>query len=197
MYIDESHVAAVVVNQVAQVCQMRRRRIHACISMNRMWLLSSLTRLRCSCAFRSPQQTMYIIYMYCTFMFTYVLCIYIYIYVHTYKPAQFVRVQLSSTDYLSLAEVEVWGFSKVEPWKHLYGMKRWTQVSLYLYPILSMNTNNSSSSSSSSGLKSYYSMCFVECVLLNVSSSSYEALDSAMQCVFQGRGSKALVYPFY
>ena len=46
------------------------------------------------------------------------------------QVAQFVRVQLASTDYLSLAEVEVWGFPKVQPWKHLYGMKRWTQVSL-------------------------------------------------------------------
>ena len=59
---------------------------------------------------------------------THLLCVCIYI--HTYIPAQFVRVQLSSTDYLSLAEVEVWGFPKVQPWKHLYGMKRWTQVSL-------------------------------------------------------------------
>ena len=48
------------------------------------------------------------------------------------QPAQYVRIQLSSTDYLSLSEVEVWGFPKVEAWQHLYGMKRWTQ--LYPHP---------------------------------------------------------------
>ena len=42
--------------------------------------------------------------------------------------AQYVRVQLASTDYLSLAEVEVWGHPRIEPWQHLYGLKRWTQL---------------------------------------------------------------------
>jgi hypothetical protein len=46
------------------------------------------------------------------------------------QEAQYVRIQLASTDFLSLAEVEVWGHPKIEDWQNLYGEKRWTK----LYP---------------------------------------------------------------
>jgi hypothetical protein len=42
--------------------------------------------------------------------------------------AQYVRIQLAGTNYLSLAEVEVWGYPPVEDWQHLEGMKRWTRL---------------------------------------------------------------------
>ena len=44
------------------------------------------------------------------------------------KMAQFIRIQLAGTNYLSLAEVEVWGYPPIENWQHTEGMKRWTQV---------------------------------------------------------------------
>ena len=44
------------------------------------------------------------------------------------KEAQYIRIQLAGTNYLSLAEVEVWGYPPIENWEHTEGMKRWTQM---------------------------------------------------------------------
>ena len=48
--------------------------------------------------------------------------------------AQYVRLQLAGTNYLSLAEVEVWGYDPIQQWQPMEGIKRWTK--------LSPNTNN-------------------------------------------------------
>jgi hypothetical protein len=45
------------------------------------------------------------------------------------RVARYVRIQLAGTNYLSLAEVEVWGYPPVEEWQHLEGMRRWTNLS--------------------------------------------------------------------
>ena len=42
--------------------------------------------------------------------------------------AQYVRIQLAGTNYLSLAEVQVWGYAPVQPWQNMEGIKRWTQL---------------------------------------------------------------------
>ncbi|KAJ1490035.1 galactose-binding domain-like protein, partial [Baffinella frigidus] len=42
--------------------------------------------------------------------------------------AQYVRVQLAGTNYLSLAEVEIYGHPPIEPWQNIEGMKRWTEL---------------------------------------------------------------------
>jgi hypothetical protein len=42
--------------------------------------------------------------------------------------AQYIRIQLAGTNYLSLAEVEIWGYPPIEQWQHTEGMKRWTQM---------------------------------------------------------------------
>ena len=44
------------------------------------------------------------------------------------QVAQYVRIQLAGTNYLSLAEVEIWGHPPVEDWQHTEGMKRWTPM---------------------------------------------------------------------
>ena len=44
------------------------------------------------------------------------------------QVAQYIRVQLAGTNYLSLAEVEIWGHPPVEDWQHTEGMKRWTEM---------------------------------------------------------------------
>ena len=44
------------------------------------------------------------------------------------QVAQYIRIQLAGTNYLSLAEVEVWGHPPVEDWQHTEGMKRWTPM---------------------------------------------------------------------
>jgi hypothetical protein len=44
------------------------------------------------------------------------------------RVARYVRIQLAGTNYLSLAEVEVWGYAPVEEWQHIEGMRRWTRL---------------------------------------------------------------------
>ncbi len=44
------------------------------------------------------------------------------------RVARYVRIQLAGTNYLSLAEVEVWGYAPIEEWQHIEGMKRWTKL---------------------------------------------------------------------
>lgn len=46
------------------------------------------------------------------------------------QVARYVRIQLAGTNYLSLAEVEIWGYPPVEAWQHLEGMKRWTKMAV-------------------------------------------------------------------
>lgn len=41
------------------------------------------------------------------------------------REAQYVRIQLAGTNYLSLAEVEIWGHPPVNNWQNIEGMKRW------------------------------------------------------------------------
>jgi hypothetical protein len=42
--------------------------------------------------------------------------------------AQYVRIQLAGTNYLSLAEVEIWGYDPIQQWQHMEGIKRWTYL---------------------------------------------------------------------
>eukprot|EP00960_Hanusia_phi_P026944 746547-Hanusia_phi.AAC.5 len=42
--------------------------------------------------------------------------------------ARYVRIQLAGTNYLSLAEVQIWGHPLVQAWQSMEGMKKWTRI---------------------------------------------------------------------